>query len=296
MRSRLINIFILIMTLLSFGLGLGATSWGLRSLVARGPYPGMPQIDHLRKKGNDYDVIAIGPSFIRLHFIPPLFDKELRHKKYEITSFNFGAKGLRGTEMDFYIGRILDMRLSRLKWLIIDVTLQQLRKVPRGNWYKRRIIDGHGPRQYALLAHEAFRHGVSWDGVALMRSPTEHLLLDLINAGRGLDYLETVSWPGTRERFSARTRFFRGEWAKKGNRVLGARYAEKHGKSHRKAAKKLALARERPCRSPRENSLMVHWRAEAREHGVNVLLSPFGRVKTPTFRWQLQQETCRGYT
>ena len=61
--------------------------------------------------------------------IPPVFDARMKEHGHDIQSINVGLSGLRGGELDYYLDRILALRMPKLKWILCDVTLDQLRPI-----------------------------------------------------------------------------------------------------------------------------------------------------------------------
>jgi hypothetical protein len=192
-----------------------------------------------------------------------------------VRAFGFGMKGLRGGELDYYIERVLALDMPKLKWLLVDVTLEQIRGLEPGNWYKRRLIRWHGIDQVRTL-HAAFSAN-SDDRLAnlqRLRPHLAHLLLNLTNVGEGVEALRSDVWLGDAPVVRSRSAFF----PPKSNAARQAAAGERYARGHRGFArwsKALAEARRR-TQPARDNAVMRAWRDRIRARGLEpvFVLSP----------------------
>ena len=189
----------LTVALVAFCLGLGSGLWALRHLAALSPTDSFGNIEHLERFGGEYDVIVVGPSFVRINFVPPVFDERMKEHGYTIRSFNFSLRGLMGSEMDYYIERIMDLGLPRLKWVFLDVTLAQFPRLKEANYYKLRIIRWHNWTQYLQVQQAVMQgEGELFERLRRLQVYTQHFLLNLGNVGEGMFALRSGTWWGVR--------------------------------------------------------------------------------------------------
>jgi hypothetical protein len=255
---------------LCFLLGLTGASAAFR-VVARGnPSPSGGLLEHLAAHRNDYDVIVIGPSFTRLHVIPPVFDARMNELGHHIHSINVGLSGLRGGELDYYLDRILALRMPKLKWTLCDVTLDQLRPIEAGNSFKRRVIYWHDPAQLSFMRRVIFaltddpieRAGYLW-------RHARHAMLKATNVGEGVEALSEGVLSGRPPRIKERSGFY----VKRTNdKDPGRRFRKSNGRAFVKASAALARKRQDKQRKVRSNGTVREWRDRIRAQHI-----------TPTF-------------
>lgn len=182
-------------TLFAFLCGLLAGTSALRASIAALPSPTAGALEHLAKFGDDYDVIAVGSSLTKVNFMPSVFDEHMAELGHPVTSFSFGMKGMRGPELHYYVERVLRLPLRRLKWLIIDVSLEQDMLLDPDGGYARRAIEWHAPVQawigveQALASPEPFLRKLS-----VIAAHARHLALNRGNVGMGLEALAEGTW------------------------------------------------------------------------------------------------------
>lgn len=173
---------------LAFALGLLITGGLLRAPARRSPSETNGLLEHLAAHRADYDVVVIGSSFTRMHFVPTAFESRMRKLGHRVRAFGFGMKGLRGGELDHYIERVLELDMPKLKWLLVDVTLEQIRGVDAANYYKRRVIRWHGIDQVRMLhAAMAAERDDPWGTAQRLWPHVSHLLLNLGSVGEGIE-------------------------------------------------------------------------------------------------------------
>jgi hypothetical protein len=221
-------------------------------------------------------VIVIGPSYVRMHFVPPVFEKELRARGHALRAFGFGMSGLRGGELGYYLDRILDLHLPNLKWVLCDVSLEQLRPLEDGNLYKRRLIQWHAPRQYLLMQRAIMASSGSLrERLVYVWRHAQHALLNIGNVGEGVEALSSGSWLAA-PRAKKRSSFHAKPWPARRVAKAIKKYM-KHERQHEKALKRLIEKRERGAvRTPQPNAMMIAWRDRIRSHGLHpaFILSP----------------------
>lgn len=265
--------------LFAFAFGLGATAAALRSLAAYNPSASEGMLEHLAVHGGQYDLIIVGPSYVQLHFLPELFDQRMRELGHPLRSFSFGMPQMRGPEIDYYLERIFELQLPKLKWLLVDVTLGQLLTLDQPNWYKRRPIKWHEPEQFGQLPRAILNRT---DRTALERASeitvhTEHLLLNLFNVGEGLIALQSFDTLGA-PRIRARNEFAPRIPSEKKLRLTTRKYKRRR-KWHVNLTQTLIELRKQAPKEPQSTGMIVGFRNRIRAHGVQPLfvLSPLLR-------------------
>jgi hypothetical protein len=265
------------LSILAFLSGLAIASAGLRAVADRNSTASGGLLEHLAAHREDYDLIVVGPSFTRLHFIPPVFDARMKEHGYSVRSFGFGIKGLRGGELDYYLGRILDMHMPNLKWIVCDVTLDQARAIDRRNGFKRRVVYWNEPDSAWFAFDAAVRkaHGMG-EQVAQAWTQLRHVLMKVASVGEGVTALREGTWYGRRRKVSPRSAFHVSSNAPKNASALGEHYLKKNKRPHLRGVKALARERKRKRKHPRDNEMLRHWRDRIAAQGVEpwFLISP----------------------
>jgi hypothetical protein len=260
---------------LVFALGLGLSCAVLRVLARRNPNETGGLLEHLAAHRADYDVVVIGSSFTRLHFAPKTFERRMRRLGHRVRAFGCGTKGLRGGELDYYIERVLELDMPKLRWLLVDVTLDQIRGLESGNYYKRRVIRWHGVDQ-VLTLHAALAAGGGEPLANLQRLQphVSHLLLNLGNVGEGVVALRSDAWLGVTTAARTRGAFFPPKINAARQAAAGKRYAQHHPGFARWRQKLVDLRSSAP--PPRDHAVMRIWRDRIRARGIEpvFVLSP----------------------
>jgi hypothetical protein len=263
----------IVRSLAAFVLGLSLSCAALRAIARRNPSETGGMLEHLAARGSEYDLLVIGPSFVRIHFLPPLFDRRMHENGVDLVSFGFGMSGLTGAEMDYYIERILEMPLPKLKWVLIDVTLSQEPRLDRGNWWNRRVIAWHVPEEYPALQRGVLAaKGELWPKLARLATHARHVLLNVGNVGEGVYALNHAVWTSS-QRVQPRSRFHLGSSAH-GRPNKKAEAYQRHAREHTAASARLSKARKQPPR--RNNAFALKWRDAFRARGVDTffVISP----------------------
>lgn len=265
--------------LFAFALGLGGSAVALRSVAARNPSASEGMLEHLAVHGSAYDLIIVGPSYVRLHFLPELFDERMHQLGHPLRSFSFGMPQMRGPEIDYYLERIFELPLPNLKWVLVDVTLGQLLTLDEPNWYKRRPIKWHEPEQFGQLPHAILRRTdrTVFERARELTVHTEHLLLNLFNVGEGVVALQSLDERGA-PRIRARDEFAPAIPSEKSFRLITRKYKRRR-KWHLNMTQALIELRKQAPREPQSTELIVNFRNRIRARGVQPLfvLSPLLR-------------------
>lgn len=253
----------------AFALGLASSGAALRAVALRNESPSRGALEHLAARGAKYDVIVFGPSFVQMHFVPPVFDERMKELGHPVRSFGFGMSGLRGGELDYYLARVLELELPRLRYVLTDVTLDQDRPIERSNRFKRRVIYWHDPAQLAFMQRIIYtrtddphkRNRYLW-------RHAQHALLKAGNVGEGIEGLRQGTLLGKQPKLHSRAAFHMN--AARGKKQLkeAARYLKRNEKRFAKKAKKLAKIRANPLKKGRNSGFARDWRDRVREAGL----------------------------
>ena len=248
---------------LAFSLGLGGAVWALRALAEHYAPLGRDRLEPLMR-ANDYDVIVIGSSMIGVGFRPEPFQKRLldEHGR-RVHAYGLGMGALRGPELDFYVRRLLAQPLPKLRWLLIDVTVDQTPQLDERNWYSTREIEWQTPRQFGLVVSHVMAEQKPL-GVRLrtLLPFARHFGINVLNVGRGHAALEGFDSIG-----QADPQAWQPEWRRDRKAAKAKRYRERVD-AHESAVRRLINARRRePTRS---NALADAWREVAAARGVEV--------------------------
>jgi hypothetical protein len=226
-------------TLLAFLCGLLLGTSALRASIAALPSPTAGALEHLAKFGDDYDLIVVGSSLTKVNFMPGVFDAHMAELGHPVRSFSFGMKGMRGAELHYYVERVLQLPLRRLKWLIVDVSLEQDMLLDPDGGYTWRAIEWHAPVQawlgveQVLASPEPFQRKLR-----VIAAHARHLLLNRGNVGKGIDALAEGIWFSPPRKVMSRgalvARFIPGRQGWKGDRYLRGR---KRHEAQRRALK-----------------------------------------------------------
>ena len=271
--------------ILVFLLGLGLGAAGLRRLASRNESASNGLLEHLAAHGADYDLLVIGPSFVREHFVPPLFERRLRERGHVVSAFGFGITSLRGGEFDYYLRRVLDLPMPRLKWVICDVSIDQTRPLEKRNWYKRRQIQWHAPAQFMFMGRLIMAGGGDLEErLVYVSRHARHALLNLGNVGEGVEALRSGWWTGEERPIPQRGAFVPSVWSQDRLEASRRKYMARGERVHRIHVKRLLKLRAREARKPRPNDIMRGWRDAIRTRGAEplFLLSPImtdGRMR-----------------
>ena len=249
----------------------------LGQLARTSPTATSGSMEWMREHQDEVEFLVIGPSYVRLHFLPDEFEQELREAGHELYSFGYSGKALLGAETDHYIREILKFELPRLRYVLIDVTLKQRPRLGQDNWWKRRSIQWHSPRQF---------HSVLTDLTARDLSPLEHgeqiwghflhTLLRSAQVGEGVFLIENSERFGAEPRHYVRSDFHANEGLRQKQANLQRRYRKNREAYHKSQVKALIASRNSRNRELRDNRLPAQWRRLFEDRGVEVrfLLSP----------------------
>jgi len=263
------------------GLALGLT------LLPAWPYarPSISEgaIEYLTQRGRKIDVLVIGSSTVRVHFVTALFNEEMKKRGHDVQAFAFARSGLQGAELDYYLERILALELPELKWVLVDVSLTQFRPLERDNWYKRRVIEWHAPEQVLTLQRLIFAKNAPLASKLEQFWPhVEHALLRAANVGDGVEsaYKGTLLHLRKPDRLLPASSFSVGDYVKNAQKKRLASYAKHNAKKFPKVVEALRRARAVPeskiQKRLRANEYAVIYRQRIEQRGAQAafILSP----------------------
>jgi hypothetical protein len=240
-------------------------------------------LEYLAQRGRRIDVIVIGSSTVRVHFVTALFNEEMKKRGHDVQAFAFARSGLQGAELDYYLERILALDLPELKWVLVDVSLNQFRPLEPDNWYKGRVVQWHAPEQVLTLQRLIFAKNASLASKLEQLWPhVEHALLRAANVGDGVESAKkgTLLRQRKPERLLPASSFSVGEYVQNAQKKRLASYAKHHGKKFAKAVATLRKARAVPesklGKHLRPNEYAVIFRDRIERHGAKAafILSP----------------------
>jgi len=132
-------------------------------------------------------LVMVGSSVVREHFIPALFDAEMRKRGHRVRSLNLGIEGMNDYEKEIVLDGILAMDLPKLRWILLDVTTG-----PNPNFYQHdnhsdRTIRWHSIRQLRRLHafYAAAGQGLG-NTLSNLAKHLEYVALHYANVGRGV--------------------------------------------------------------------------------------------------------------
>lgn len=249
---------------LTFALGLAVAAWGLRALAERYAPLGRDRLSPLMRP-NDYEVVVIGSSMTGVGFRHEHFEAQL-HDEHGRTlrSYGLGMGALRGPELDFYVRRVLELPMPKLRWLLIDVTVDQDPELEEKNWFATREIEWQTPRQFALVASHVMGEEKPLEKRLTTLWPfARHFGINALNIGRGHAALEGFDRMGEPEPERRQP----PDWRLDRKASKAKKYRE-NVKAHESAVRRLIASRRRG--STRSNALPATWRDAAAERGVEV--------------------------
>ena len=268
-----------------FVLGLTAGASALRVVALRAPISVSGPLEHLKVYGQRYDVIVIGSSLVRVNFVPKVFDLTMKDNGFPVHSFSFAMSGLNGSELDYYLERLLRLDLPRLKWILLDVTLSQTPRLKEKNYYKRRVIHWHDFDRFLQVQRALFRIERKPRRLAeRWRVHFQHLLLNLGNVGEGQQVLRTSRWLGLQPRPMKEYRFNQRLKDTKKRSLKAAAYRRKSKRSHERARVKLLRDRNSGNNANRYLPLVGRWQrmVSARAYTPFFIIGP--SLRNVTFR------------
>lgn len=254
----------------AFVMGLAVSAWGLRQISNHYGLAGNAKLESLAADGADYDAVMIGSSVTLVGFVPEQFEERLRERGHALKAFNFGMSGLFGAEQDYYVRRILGMNLPKLRWLLIEVTVNFEPRLEEANWYTRREIDWVEPSQFAIVRRQVMRRSEP----LLSRLETlwpyaRHLALNLLNVGRGEQLPGAIARSESRQHPNEDDRESpAGHGRQLALKMKKAAGYKKHAARHERLVKELLEKQKHG--PPRNNELLAQWREAAEARGVQV--------------------------
>jgi hypothetical protein len=176
----------------TFLLGLALSSAVLYVVVPRD----RPGLDAVLAKRSTCQVLIIGPSYINSGIREQTFDEEARRIGLNLTSCKYADNGLRGFELKHVLELLLSERWPKLEHVLIDITLSEMPKLRKENWYKPRVVDWHTFDGllwiFRYYARQPGSLSAQWRTLA---AHTEHVLLNYFGVGRGIAALKRVRLP-----------------------------------------------------------------------------------------------------
>jgi hypothetical protein len=235
-------------------------------------------LEHLIAQGDKYDVIVVGSSLTKRNFVPAVFDQRMAELGHPVTSFGLGADGMRGAEIHYYIDRVLNLHLPKLKLILADVSLDQNQVIDlSGDYqYERRLIDWHDWPRFWLSVQHVFTRVPRWkDRIALFDIHLGYTLINRCNIGYGLEALRSGLWIDGPEKIKPREELDSGLWYARGQRRLVARYLKRRA-WHESQRARIAQARSVPAASPQSAFMERAMRDLARRHHMRIafILAP----------------------
>jgi hypothetical protein len=261
-------------SVLSFLFGLLAGASLLRQTVAALPSETAGALEHLQAYGEGYDVIVVGSSLTKLNFVPAVFDARMAEAGHPVRSFGFGLNGVRGGELHYYVERVLALRLPRLRWLVVDVSLDQDLLPQRDEGDSRRAIAWHAPLQTWL----AIRHTLAQAKPGPVRAEAvavhlRQLLLNRGNVGMGLDALRTAIWLDPPPKVKTRGALVAGAFLARGQEWKVKRYLATRSRHEAARRNVKYLRRTRAATAPGFYPQAERELARARGKSIAFLLS-----------------------
>jgi hypothetical protein len=248
-------------------------------------------IEHLADRGGDYDIVVIGSSLTRVNFLPAEFDAAMAELGHPVTSFGLGIKGMRGAEIHYYVDKVLQMHLPKLKLILADVSLDQEMLIDTDGGYQRRIIEWHDWPRFLLSVRQVISQVPTWtERWPYLDAHVRHLLLNRLNIGFGIEALSSGVWFDGPAPIKSRTLLVTGRSIARNQRWKVDKYL-KNRTRHEAARDQLAEKRLRPPDRPRSALFERELRDLARRHHVQLafILSPV--LSDARFETQVKNDT-----
>lgn len=235
-------------------------------------------LEHLIAEGSKYDVIVVGSSLTKRNFVPAVFDERMAELGHPVTSFGLGADGMRGAEIHYYIDRVLNLHLPKLKLILADVSLDQNQVIDlSGDYqYERRLIDWHDWPRFWLSVRHVFKQVPTWkERIPLFDIHLGYTLINRCNIGYGLEALRTGLWIDGPEKIKPREELDSGLWYARGQRRQVERYLKRR-LWHESERERLKQARSAPPVAPHSAFMERAMRDLARRHHMRIafILAP----------------------
>lgn len=134
-----------------------------------------PKLGALEARSEPYDVVMIGSSFVYRQIDPERFDRVLRAKGHDLTSFNLGGPAMRMLEAIELLRKVSRDPKTRPRWVLLGSYLDD-EPIPVENLRKPRTIYWHTPGATLMACR--------WS--LLVRGPKKTRTAATLEAGRHL--------------------------------------------------------------------------------------------------------------
>jgi hypothetical protein len=133
------------------------------------------------------NLVMIGSSVVREHFIPHVFDAEMRKRGRRIHSLNLGVEGMNDYEKDIVLDGILGMDLPKLRWIFLDITAGANPNIFLHDNQSDRTIRWHSLRQMRRMYDFYAATGMgTLQSLTNLARHLDYVALRYANVGRGV--------------------------------------------------------------------------------------------------------------
>jgi hypothetical protein len=163
------------------------------SLEEQGP-PAI-KAEHLRRHGDEIDLLFLGSSRVYRQLNPAVFDARLAELGWPLRSYNYGLPGVRFYELLYLAERLIEERPPALRWLVLELA-DPRPPLESANLLNRRSIEWHTAAVTTLAVRDALDSGGALRG--RLEDAGQHvsgLVLRCGNLGLGTPALVTRFWP-----------------------------------------------------------------------------------------------------
>ncbi|MGF1603313.1 MAG: hypothetical protein ACFCU8_15065 [Thermosynechococcaceae cyanobacterium] len=158
-RKRTIRFryFSLVVGFLAFCFSISVVGYISQGLEQKVPYIPLvsEKLDYFALHKNKYDVLFIGSSRIYRQISPNDFDEFVSTKTRSFQSFNLGMFGMKLPETYFWLEKVLEMKPKNLKWVFVEVNLDNVYE-PIANARTNRVIYWHDFKHTINTLHYIF--------------------------------------------------------------------------------------------------------------------------------------------
>lgn len=169
------------------------------ALIGRAVPPYLPVVtpkqEHLSAHKDAYTTLFLGTSIMYRNVVPEIFSKEMGRLGHEEPAFNFGAPHMTLAEARLILDRILAIRSSRLKTIVVDLAL--FVDSDRHNHFTSRHVWWHTPTETYLALQNDFAGTPRWDAAGV---EVKALALNVTAIGRLSEIFQSRWDPAFRDK------------------------------------------------------------------------------------------------
>jgi hypothetical protein len=121
------------------------------------------KLEHLRRHGDDFDLLLVGSSRFHYSIDPALLDAEAARQGCRISSYNMGVQGLNPPELRHLLAELAAIRRPRWQWVLLERLPE-----PGGSFFER----GTNRASWAMRDLDDLRIGLT----SILTAPNRFLI------------------------------------------------------------------------------------------------------------------------